>query len=283
MCLIGDNEALHGIVRDLKPEDFIAWLPAKTIFRAIVEIVGAGQEVNYVTLAAKLEGKNDEWGEEHGLAILAEKIPSAATWQSLVNLQIQDSQKAQWRKTGYEVMEMADDPTISPDEIGDFMSNQLIKINQRRYGDVYRTITQGGQLMFDHIDKIRTGNGKIVNRLPSVFSSVSSALGGGYLEGLTLLAGAGGVGKTILLLNEAAAWVEKGLNVVFHSLEMKLIRLALSYYAALSRIAVLDIENVQVDDSELERLAKIMSDKSQCPFYIDDEHGLTIEQIILRD
>lgn len=286
MCIIGDNEALHGIVRDLMPEDFIAWLPAKIIFRAIVEMARAGKEVNAVTLSAKLEKMNklDECGGHHGLVILAEKIPSAATWQSLVTLQIQDSQKDQWRKAGYDAMTMAHDLTVSPEEIGDFISNQLININQRQYGNVYKTMTQGGQLMFDHIDKVRNGNSEIVNmgRLPSVFPSVSSALGGGYLEGLTLLAGAGGVGKTTLLLNEAAFWVERGLNVVFHSLEMKLIRLAYSYYSALSRIAVLDIENVQVADVELERLAKILSDKSQCPFYIDDEHGLTIDQIILR-
>jgi replicative DNA helicase len=162
------------------------------------------------------------------------------------------------------------------------MSNQLIKINQRRYGDVYRTITQGGEMMFERIDRIRNNNGEVANRLPSKFYSVTHALGGGYLEGWPLVAGAGGVGKTTLLLSEAASWVEKGMKVVFHSLEMKLLRLAYSYYAALSRIPVLDIENVQVDDAGLERLVKIMSEKSSCPFFIDDEHGLTIDQIIMR-
>lgn len=101
-------------------------------------------------------------------------------------------------------------------------------------------------------------------------------------QGLTVILGAPGSGKSLLVSNSMLnmALLDDPVASLFISLEMVKPRLIMRLVSAMESIDGLRLKQGKIDDAELEQVNRAITKLQQLPMYIDDRPGLGISQIV---
>lgn len=118
--------------------------------------------------------------------------------------------------------------------------------------------------------------------IPTHFPELDRVLGGGLCEGLIVLAGRPGMGKTAFATAIEQNISNGGRPTLFFSLEMSGVALAQRNLSRHSRIPFSHIRTAEIEEHEFAPLLESLEILTKAPCYIDETPGLSISEVRAR-
>jgi len=274
-CLLA-RELLPEAAEGLAAGDFTAE-PHRLIYRAMQDIAGAGDSIEYLTVVEALEraGKLDAAGGVAAIAGLTDGLPrfeSIASYVSIVR------EKARLRR----LVELAEgaataalhqaDPAA---DIAGRLATALLELDDRAAGEaltVREILTDPasrGQILNPHQqgDRLLTG-----------FADLDRLTGGFARSTLSILAARPSMGKTALALN-IAAHVARSAPVAYFALESSREALTRRLICAEARVDSARQREGLLDTQEAQRVREAVGRVAVLPLTLIAASGATVERI----
>jgi replicative DNA helicase len=121
-----------------------------------------------------------------------------------------------------------------------------------------------------------------IKAIPTGFPTIVRITGGGFRGSkLIIIAARPRIGKTALMLNMASNMAKRGRQVGIFSLEMDMDELDDRWMASESGVNSMRLVN-GMDEQEWERVVMVADKKSEWPILVDDQGGLTVDDLARR-
>ena len=276
-------EAEHSLldaVSILHPSDF--YLPQNAaIFEAVYELFSAGDVVDSVTISERLRqsGHYDPETTPQYLLYLAEFTPSSANTQRYARIVYE---KAMLRALISASEQIAQNCMAEAGEFSllmDQAEQMIYDLSHGRRINEMRPIAEVVDEAYTRISELFNGNREL-GGIPSGFSELDAKIGGLSRSDLILIAARPGIGKTSLALNIAShvALKEKK-GVAIFSLEMSGEQLVSRMISSLALVDSSRLRTGDIRPDEWTRLAEAVSILGDSPMKIDDNAGITVQEI----
>ena len=279
-AILINPRAVLDAVSILHPSDF--YLPQNAaIFEAVYELFSAGDVVDSVTISERLRqsGHYDPETTPQYLLYLAEFTPSSANTQRYARIVYE---KAMLRALISASEQIAQNCMAEAGEFSLLMdqAEQLIyDLSHGRRINEMRPIAEVVDEAYTRISELFNGNREL-GGIPSGFSELDAKIGGLSRSDLILIAARPGIGKTSLALNIAShvALKEKK-GVAIFSLEMSGEQLVSRMISSLALVDSSRLRTGDIRPDEWTRLAEAVSILGDSPMKIDDNAGITVQEI----
>ena len=279
-AILINPRAVLDAVSILHPSDF--YLPQNAaIFEAVYELFSAGDVVDSVTISERLRqsGHYDPDTTPQYLLYLAEFTPSSANTQRYARIVYE---KAMLRALISASEQIAQNCMAEAGEFSLLMdqAEQLIyDLSHGRRINEMRPIAEVVDEAYTRISELFNGNREL-GGIPSGFSELDAKIGGLSRSDLILIAARPGIGKTSLALNIAShvALKEKK-GVAIFSLEMSGEQLVSRMISSLALVDSSRLRTGDIRPDEWTRLAEAVSILGDSPMKIDDNAGVTVQEI----
>ena len=279
-AILINPRAVLDAVSVLHPSDF--YLPQNAaIFEAVYELFSAGDVVDSVTISERLRqsGHYDPDTTPQYLLYLAEFTPSSANTQRHARIVYE---KAMLRALISASEQIAKNCMAEAGEFSLLMdqAEQLIyDLSHGRRINEMRPIAEVVDEAYTRISELFNGNREL-GGIPSGFSELDAKIGGLSRSDLILIAARPGIGKTSLALNIAShvALKEKK-GVAIFSLEMSGEQLVSRMISSLALVDSSRLRTGDIRPDEWTRLAEAVSILGDSPMKIDDNAGVTVQEI----
>ena len=279
-AILINPRAVLDAVSILHPSDF--YLPQNAaIFEAVYELFSAGDVVDSVTISERLRqsGHYDPDTTPQYLLYLAEFTPSSANTQRYARIVYE---KAMLRALISASEQIAQNCMAEAGEFSLLMdqAEQLIyDLSHGRRINEMRPIAEVVDEAYTRISELFNGNREL-GGIPSGFSELDAKIGGLSRSDLILIAARPGIGKTSLALNIAShvALKEKR-GVAIFSLEMSGEQLVSRMISSLALVDSSRLRTGDIRPDEWTRLAEAVSILGDSPMKIDDNAGVTVQEI----
>lgn len=279
-AILINPRAVLDAVSVLHPSDF--YLPQNAaIFEAVYELFSAGDVVDSVTISERLRqsGHYDPDTTPQYLLYLAEFTPSSANTQRYARIVYE---KAMLRALISASEQIAQNCMAEAGEFSLLMdqAEQLIyDLSHGRRINEMRPIAEVVDEAYTRISELFNGNREL-GGIPSGFSELDAKIGGLSRSDLILIAARPGIGKTSLALNIAShvALKEKK-GVAIFSLEMSGEQLVSRMISSLALVDSSRLRTGDIRPDEWTRLAEAVSILGDSPMKIDDNAGVTVQEI----
>ena len=279
-AILINPRAVLDAVSILPPSDF--YLPQNAaIFEAVYELFSAGDVVDSVTISERLRqsGHYDPDTTPQYLLYLAEFTPSSANTQRYARIVYE---KAMLRALISASEQIAQNCMAEAGEFSLLMdqAEQLIyDLSHGRRINEMRPIAEVVDEAYTRISELFNGNREL-GGIPSGFSELDAKIGGLSRSDLILIAARPGIGKTSLALNIAShvALKEKK-GVAIFSLEMSGEQLVSRMISSLALVDSSRLRTGDIRPDEWTRLAEAVSILGDSPMKIDDNAGVTVQEI----
>ena len=269
-----ENEALQEVFDILNPDDFYK-NSHKTIFKIMVQMGEAGNEVDLLTLVQKLKelGLLEDVGGAYSLSQLTNKIGSSINVEAHARIVKQKSIARKVIKAANEAIRQAYDDAV---DVFDLLNNLDVSIN-----DITNDISTGSVVQFSkvvsEIEKDwndRKDHG-IVTGVPTGFLELDLLTGGFSPGQLIILAARPGMGKTTIALNAAknAALQKKRIGII--TLEMTAKELAAKIISSESRVDYRRILSQSPTEGELLAIGAGISELNSSGLFFVDRSAMS--------
>ncbi len=261
-------------------EDFYL-LSHRTIYSAILKLLGASQPVDVITVSEHLE-QHDKLEEAGGLSYLGElanNTPSAANVITYASIIKERAITRELIGVAHDIAEVGYHPEgRDSSEILDLAESKVFEIAEKRTGQSEgpQSVTNVLGKTVERLDALVKSN-KEVTGVTTGFTDLDKKTSGLQPSDLIIVAARPSMGKTTFAMNlvENAMMVEEKPVLVF-SLEMPSEQLMMRMLASLSRVDQTKIRTAQLDEEDWARLSNTMAQlKDKDCVYIDDSSGLT--------
>ena len=277
--LMLENSAWDKIA-DLISEDDFYRLDHKLIFKAIGEQVEQAKPYDAVTLADRLDLK-DELDKVGGLAylgMLAKNTPSAANVKAYAELVRERSVLRQLIAVGTEIANAGYQPEgRTSRELLDNAEKNVFEIADQavRSRGGMNSVKHHASEAFKMVEKLFNSKEPITG-VPTGFTEFDRMTSGLQGSDLIIVAGRPSMGKTTFAMNVAEhAAIKNKTAVAVFSMEMSGDSLALRMMSSLGRIDQHKVRTGQLDDQDWDRLMSSMGMLSDAPIYIDETPALS--------
>jgi replicative DNA helicase len=220
-AILLDNEAIHEIAGDLRPDDF--YVPAhRRLFAAMSSLKDANQPVDLTTLSDYLKSRDllDSIGGPVVLAEIADYEATAANIAHYSRIVRDKAIKRSVIHTATEIVGMGYDHTAPASELLDAAESKIFALSQEKAAATLSPLSVEMHKAIDHIDVLMNRNGQLTG-CPTGFAAFDNETGGLQPGELFILAARPAMGKTALALNIARnAAVDHRKRVAIFSLEM---------------------------------------------------------------
>lgn len=276
-----DNDVLHDVISILDVEHFYRDAH-QVIYRAIRELYDLGKAVDLITLAEELT-RRDQFkaiGGDDLLSQILGTVPHAANAKYYAQIV---RQKAISRA----LIEGANE-ILREGYSNNFSSEELLEAAERRIFTIAEDKVKGetvelGDVVTQAMDRIsaRAEAKHAITGVPSGFLDLDDITAGFQGQQLIILAARPSMGKTALALNICDhAAVNKGIPVLFVSLEMGRVELAERLLCARSRVDGYKLRTGQnLGNREMTLIGKAYYELRAAPCFIDDTSARTMLQI----
>ncbi|MGZ9585945.1 replicative DNA helicase [Paenibacillus marinisediminis] len=273
-------EALITAMERVQPEDF--YNPAhQFIFEAMIDLAEEGQPIDLVTLAAKLQAKQqlDEVGSVSYLMKLANAVPTAANADYYAQI---IEEKSMMRRLIRTATEIVSEGYTAEDDIGALLSDaerRILEISNRRSSSGFIAIKDVLMEVFDKIETLNENQGTTTG-IPSGFIDLDKMTAGFQRNDLIIVAARPSVGKTAFALNIAQnVGVRAKETVAIFSLEMSAAQLVQRMICAESNVDATRLRTGALEDDDWEKLTMSIASLSEAQIFIDDTPGVTVADI----
>ena len=262
----------------LRPDDFYS-SANRRIYRHLLEMNSSGGGIDLTLLIERLRSAS-ELAEIGGEAYLAELMRSVQVTAHAVHYAKIVRDKAILRdliETSATILGSAYEPEHTPRELIGMAEEKIFAIGDAR--NTNRVLDMRDVMMeVMHTIDLRSENE--IDGIATGFYDLDEMLGGLHSSELIILAARPSMGKTALATNIAdhVAVVDKR-PVLFFSLEMSRGELALRMLCSRGRIQSQHFRGNFLTDAENESMARVLSELSAAPLYIDDSPSRTVTEI----
>ena len=241
------------------------------LVRAMHSVSSKGSVVDLLTVRAYLEA-NDEVIDIQELLRHTSDF-GVSSMESAIALLEEEHVRNEVTRIGMDIFQTAGNPSVTGSQLLASATTRLRALE----GSLGRSHFDP-DLGYDHIlDAVVGASSCVSTGLPTL----NAVIGGGLREGLTVLAGRPGHGKTSLALGLALhAALHLGRTVQFFSLEMRKEEMTTRVVCWLTGIPFLTIQSGMASSHEKDEIRKAVSRAKGSPLYFNDKAGLSIEEIM---
>ncbi|MBD8497867.1 replicative DNA helicase [Paenibacillus sp. SC116] len=279
-AILLQSEALITSMERVQAEDF--YQPAhQIIYEAMIELGEEGQPIDIVTLAAKLQSKNqlDDIGNVSYLSQLANAVPTAANVDYYAQI---IEEKSMLRRLIRTATQIASEGYTGEDNIGALLSDaerRILEISNRRSSSGFIAIKDVLMEVFDRVEML-SEQAEGTTGIPSGFTDLDKMTSGFQRSDLIIVAARPSVGKTAFALNVAQnVGVRAKETVAIFSLEMSAAQLVQRMICAESNVDATRLRSGKLEDDDWEKLTMSIASLSEAQIFIDDTPGITVADI----
>ena len=280
-CLLLDTRIQVEVAAFLKEEDFFAE-SHKHIFHAMLEIIGANQPVDMVTLSDTLEklGTLTQAGGIQYVAELTNVMPSSANYQRYLDIVTRDSLLRKLIKGSAEIIgecktSQDKDTAIAFAEKTVYdISNQADTSEMVKIGNVIPDV----MTKFDELSKDKSSYRGIKTK----FKGLDNLLNGVHNSDLMILAARPAVGKTSFAMNIVENIALQGYTCAVFSLEMGKDQLVQRMMCSVAGVSMESAMKGKMNKTEWLKIAKARELLSNAKIYIDDSAMITPQQVLSK-
>jgi replicative DNA helicase len=279
-AILLDNDAIHLVVADLKPEDF--YHPAhQVLYRAMVSLRDQNLPVDLTTLATHLKS-HDLLESVGGPVALAEISDYEATPANVVHYAQIVGEKATKRSlisVASEIVALGYEQTESADEMLDAAESKIFGLSQEKAKSTLSSLAVEMHDAVDYIDMLMNRSGELTG-VSSGYAALDKETGGFQPGDLIILAARPSMGKTAFALNIARnAAVDSGKKVAVFSLEMTTRSLVLRLLSAEAQVDFSTFRSGLFSTEAHGRLMTAASRLAEAGIWIDDTGAASILEI----
>ncbi|MDO4586973.1 MAG: replicative DNA helicase [Planctomycetia bacterium] len=276
--LILDSMLCDDVATTLRAEDFYSEAN-KRIYRLLLEMHNSSTGIDLMLLVERLKerGELDEIGGEAYLAELMSSVQISAHAVLYAKIVRDQAIRRDLIRTSTDILLNAYDPQKSPRDLVSQAEENIFAIGDSRNTNQLSNMNDVILSVYDLLDKKTTGD---VDGVPTGFFDLDKMLGGLHGSELIILAARPSMGKTAFATNIAEnVAVAYRIPVLFFSLEMAKIELAIRMISARGKVKNESIRGNFLDEKDKKRFHKAASELSNSPFYIDDTPSRTVTEI----
>lgn len=290
-CAIDAEQAVIGglMIDSARVTDVAGWLTDAdfyrrdhaAIYRAIVDMAGRNAQCDVVTVP--------DWLQEHGLLEqaggaaylieLASTTPSAANIVSYAEIVREKAQRRRLIERGMAMVESAFGGGIGSCDIAALAARDLMVMSAGATQRGARGMRDISKDWYADLTDRLAGGGR---RLLTPWGRFNQITNGLQDRDLIFLAGRPSMGKSAAALCIATCAAAQGRRVLFFSLEMTDVSLFNRAIGSRANVLLEFFRNPTEDGDEWGRVRSAISDLRDLPLEIDEEGGLTIDQIVTR-
>lgn len=279
-AILLQSESMITAMERVQPEDF--YNPAhQFIFEAMIELGEEGQPIDMVTLAAKLQAKQqlEDIGNVSYLMKLANAVPTAANIDYYAQI---IEEKSMIRRLIRTATQIVSEGYTGEDDVGALLSDaerRILEISNRRSSSGFIAIKDVLMEVFEKIETLSENKGNTTG-IPSGFIDLDKMTAGFQRNDLIIVAARPSVGKTAFALNIAQnVGVRAKETVAIFSLEMSAAQLVQRMICAESNVDATRLRTGNLEDDDWEKLTMSIASLSEAKIFIDDTPGVTVADI----
>ena len=273
--LLIDKDAIVKVADLIRPDDFYKDTH-RMIFDAMLEIYEKREPIDILSLANKLEEKNqlEIVGGRGYLADLANKVPTASHVTNYAGIVQRKATMRRLISVGSQIAALGFSESDQVDNVLDKAEQSLFSVSQKYMSQRFIPIKNVLTEAFDRIDELHKEKGKL-RGIPTGFADLDNILAGLQKGDLVILASRPSVGKTTLALDMARtiATREK-IPVGIFSLEMSKEQLVDRLLCAEAGVDLWKMRTGRLSESEEDddfpRIGHAMGVLAEAPLFIDD-------------
>jgi replicative DNA helicase len=273
--LLLDNSAIHGVLTELRPDDF--YHPAhRTLYESIIALGDESQPVDLHTLSNHLSNRKalDAVGGALFLAEVADYESTAANVLHHARIVREKSLRRRLITAATEIVASVYDEPEPADKLLDLAEGRIFALGQEQARTSFQSLRDEMHDTFDFVEALREGT---ITGVPTGFDDLDKLTGGFQRGDLIIVAARPSMGKTALALNMARnAAVQSGRRVGVFSLEMNRRSLVLRLLSSEAEVDVSRFHRGYVSTRDLSHLATAAGRLSNAPIWIDDSSSLTV-------
>ena len=283
MAVVGSvlrsETAVAAVVEHISAGDFYLHHLA-TIFRAALDLWGAGEPVDPITVHAKLEERGELQAaggkaKVHEVAAHVTATANAAHHAKIVReLSILRSLSA----AGHGIVRMTADRGDTTPNLVVKAEQLLFEVSQRETGGELVPLRESMVRMFERVSHLYE-QGATVTGLASGYADLDQVTAGFQPGNLIILAARPSMGKSALglcIAANAAMAADKPTPTAFFSLEMSQEEIAQRMMCLESKIDSHKIRTGQLSQDDWPRLSAACAKLEKAPLYVDDSPGLSL-------
>jgi replicative DNA helicase len=276
-ALLLDNEAIHTVYLEVKPEDF--YHPAhRVLFQTMCSLHDEGEPVDLRTLSDALT-RNKLMERIGGPAALADVADYETTAAHVIHHARIVRDKAIKRRligVATELVEIGYDDGDRAERLLDQAESRIFEISRENARESFRSLHDEMQSAFDYVEAVM-GRGGELTGVPTGFKQLDEKTGGLQRGELIILAARPSMGKTALALNVARnAAVLSRKKVMIFSLEMTALSLTLRLLSAEAEVDQSRLRSGYLTTHEYRKLRDAASQISHAGVWIDASGIITV-------
>jgi len=275
-----DQGAMRSLVDKLESDDFYTYRH-KVIFTAMVELFQENIEIDYTTLANKLDTKellNDAGGIDYILGLI-NSVPSIVNLSNYINI-VRD--KSITRRIMDACRKIIEDGYANDDAIS-FVDNSektIFDIAKERRTTDFVKIGEVAEIVIEKTENAKNNKGRLTG-LDTGFNELNDYTLGLQPSELIIIAARPSMGKSALALNIAAnvAKMPEKPYVAFFSLEMGSDQLVGRMLSSESRVHSINIRTGELSPSQWQQISLAKETLSSLNILFDDSGTVKVTDL----
>jgi len=284
MCVLGSmiiEETAISQVADMIEANSFYKDAHKKIFSSIVDLYGAYQAVDAVTLTNDLKKKGflDQVGGPSYITSLATMVPTAANVKHYAKIVKEKALLRGLINAATEIVTQSYDGSIDADVLLDKAEQIIFDISNRKVEVGAIPIKDVIKDTIETIDSIYQKKGFVIG-LPTGFNELDGMTAGLQKSDLIIIAGRPSMGKSALAgcIAERAAVIEK-VPVAMFSLEMSKEHLVQRMLCCHARVNAQNVRSGFLSQADWPKLTSAAGRLSESQIFIDDSPGISVLEL----
>ena len=267
------NPGIFGSI-DLMPDQFFIYRN-QWVWQAFIELQQRSVAIDQITVTDVLNNKGQlqEFGGPARLVTLLNRTPSSLHAEYYAEIVRSHHRRRLILETSQRLAKAAHDREADLDAVIGQTVDSLTHVGNGRYQAVHisEALSEASAYIYDRI-----ANPSDTFGIPTGLIDLDRLTGGVF--GLWYLAGAPGIGKSILMMQILVHAAREGYPVVLFSLEMSQLSQMLRVISAQAQFPTYNLRTGQASEFDIDRINAAIQELTKLPFYISDASGLTTVQ-----
>jgi replicative DNA helicase len=275
------KDAIADVVEALHAEDF--YRPAhETIFAAVMDLYGAGEPVDAITVASELTRRGDiaRIGGAAYLHDLIATVPTAANAGYYARIVRDRAILRRLVEAGTRITQLG--YSTEGDDVQDLVNTaqaEVYAVTERDAREDYKPIGLLVEPLLDEIESLKSSNGSLLG-IPTGFSGLDRLTNGLHPGQMVIIAARPGMGKSTLGLDFArSASVRHAMTSAIFSLEMSAKEITQRLISAESGVLLRKMRDGDLQPDDYSRIARRLESLEKAPLFIDDSPNMSLMEI----
>ncbi len=276
--LLLDSKYLPVAISKIKNNNFFYSPMNKKIFKTMVDMFANGENIDFVTVLAKIDvGQNEKHKYQEYMLDATNIVPHIGNFNDYVEIVNNSYRRRESISIGREILEKAHFGNNSEDVL-EFAEKRILELKLSDSSKKPKHIVDICHEYCNWLEKANSMENAKILGIPSKFKKLDNCIGGLGRSNLILLAARPGMGKTSFALNIAKN-VSGEFKILIFSLEMSRQQLASKLLSSETMIDSSVLARGIIKDENWTDISEASDRLSYHKLFIDDTAGITVNEI----